>query len=82
MTPLQALQAATINSAEILGWEQRFGSIEVGKQADIVALDGNPLADIKAVYAVDTVVKAGRVYKVEDLKNNIRNMISAGTSRR
>ena len=72
MTPLQALRTATINSAEILGWEQRYGSIEIGKQADIVALDGNPLADIKAVYDVDTVVQAGRVYNIEELKNDLR----------
>ena len=82
MTPLQALRAATINSAEILGWEDRFGSIEIGKQADIVALDGNPLADIKAVYNIDTVVKAGRVYRIEELKNGMRAGPSAEGSAR
>ena len=73
MTPLQALRTATINSAEILGWEKRFGSIEIGKQADIVAIGGNPLMEIKEVYNVDTVIKAGRVYVVEELKDEMRN---------
>ena len=72
MTPLQALRTATINSAEILGWDDRFGSIEIGKQADIVAIDGNPLKDIRSVYNVETVVKGGRVYQVEELKNSLR----------
>ena len=72
MTPLEALRAATIVSAEILGWQERFGSIEVGKQADIVVIDGNPLVDITAVSNIDTVLKAGRVYRIADLKNELR----------
>jgi len=78
MTPLQALRTATINSAEILGWEDRFGSIEIGKQADIVALDENPLANIKAVYGIDTVVKGGHVYRIDELKNELRSSAAAG----
>ncbi len=72
MTPLQALRTATITAAEILGWPEQFGSIEVGKQADIVAIDGNPLADITAVYNIHTVVQAGRVHPIEELKNELR----------
>lgn len=72
MTPLEALRTATIGSAEILGWQDRFGSIEVGKQADIVVLNGNPLLDIKQVGAIDTVVQAGSVYKINDLKNELK----------
>ena len=72
MTPLQALRSATITSAEILGWEERFGSIEVGKQADIVVIDGNPLVDITAVSNIDIVVQAGRVYRITELKNELR----------
>ena len=41
-------------------------------QADIVAIDGNPLTDIRSVYNVETVVKGGRVYQVEELKNSLR----------
>ena len=73
MTPLEALRAATIVPAEILGWQERFGSIEVGKQADIVVIDGNPLTDITAVSDIDTVIKAGRVYRIGELKNALRS---------
>lgn len=67
MTPLQALRTATTNAAKILGWENRFGSIEIGKQADIVALNANPLADIESVGDIHTIVKAGEVFPVSDL---------------
>jgi imidazolonepropionase-like amidohydrolase len=72
MTPLEALRSATLVSAEILGWQDRFGSIEIGKQADIVVLNGNPLADIKAVGNIDSVMQAGRVYKISDLTAELR----------
>lgn len=77
MTPLQALRAATIDSAKILGWQDRLGSIEVGKQADIVAIGGNPLADITAVSEIHTVIKAGRAYPIDDLRNQLRNASKA-----
>ena len=63
MTPLQALQAATINGAELLKWSDRIGTIEAGKFADIIALDGNPLEDIKAVEKVVFVMKDGTTIK-------------------
>ena len=72
MTPLEALRTATIGAAEILGWQDRFGSIEIGKQADIVVVNGNPLADIRNVGNIDTVVQAGRVYKISDLKAELK----------
>ncbi len=72
MTPLEALRSATLVSAEILGWQDRFGSIEIGKQADIVVLNGNPLADIKAVGNIDSVMQAGRVYRISDLTAELR----------
>jgi hypothetical protein len=72
MTPLEALRTATIMSAEILGWEKRFGSIEIGKQADIVVIDGNPLMDIDNISNIDTVVKAGKVYRISDLEARLR----------
>jgi len=73
MTPLQALRAATIVAAEVLGWENRFGSIEIGKQADIVAIGGNPLTDITAVSDMSLVIQAGRVYNVEELMADLRS---------
>lgn len=46
LTPLQAIQAATVNDADLLGWSDRVGTIEPGKWADMVAVDGDPLADV------------------------------------
>ena len=62
MAPEQALVAATTNSAALLGLDD-LGAIAVGKEGTLIALDGNPLADITAVQRVRAVVKAGQVYK-------------------
>ena len=63
MTPLQAIQAATIGNAELFGRSEMIGSIEVGKFADIVAVTGNPLEDVSELESVDFVMKDGQVYK-------------------
>jgi len=63
MTPLAALQAATINGAELQGRSNEIGAIEPGKFADIVAVDGDPLADITVMEKVVFVMKGGEVYK-------------------
>jgi len=63
MTPLQALQAATVNGAELQGRSNEIGTIEPGKFADIVAVEGDPLADIAAMEKVVFVMKGGEVYK-------------------
>jgi imidazolonepropionase-like amidohydrolase len=65
MTPMQAIQAATINAAELLGWKDRVGSIEVGKFADIIAVRKNPLSDVSALEHVDFVMKGGTIIKDE-----------------
>jgi imidazolonepropionase-like amidohydrolase len=67
MTPMQAIQTATISAAQLLGWNDRLGTIEPGKIADIVAVAGDPLADIKELQNVQFVMKQGVVYK-NDLK--------------
>ncbi|WP_033073396.1 Xaa-Pro dipeptidase [Sphingopyxis sp. MWB1] len=59
MTPIQAIQAATRNAAEALGRERDLGAIAVGRYADIIAVDGDPLANIRALENVDAVVKGG-----------------------
>ena len=63
MSPLQALQAATINSAQLLGQRENLGSISAGKLADIVAVPGNPLEDISVMENVLFVMKDGEVFK-------------------
>jgi imidazolonepropionase-like amidohydrolase len=63
LTPLQAIQAATINDADLLGWSDKAGTIEPGKWADIVAVDGDPLADVTTLERVKFVMKGGDVVK-------------------
>ncbi len=63
MTPAQAIQSATTLTAELLGWEDRVGQIAPGMFADIIAVNGNPLADISELEDVDFVMKGGIVYK-------------------
>ena len=63
MTPMQALVAGTSNGAKLLGWENRIGSLAAGKLADIVAVPGDPLADIHVTERPVFVMKNGVVYK-------------------
>jgi len=63
MTPMQAIETATRNAADLLDMSDRVGTIETGKLADIVAVPGNPLNDITAMQRVGFVMKDGRIYK-------------------
>lgn len=63
MTPMDAIKSATISAADLLGEKDKLGSIEAGKLADIVAVDGDPLKDSKAFGKVVFVMKDGMVYK-------------------
>jgi imidazolonepropionase-like amidohydrolase len=63
MPPLEVLRAATVNSAMLLGWGDRIGAIEAGKLADIIAVDGDPLKDVKDLQRVRFVMKGGEVIK-------------------
>jgi imidazolonepropionase-like amidohydrolase len=60
MTPLEAIQAASRNAAQALGREKDVGAIAVGRYADIIAVDGDPLADVRELETVDAVVKSGK----------------------
>ena len=63
LTPLEAIRAATINAADLMGWQDRVGAIEPGKFADLIAVDGNPLVDISVLQNVKFVMKGGAVIK-------------------
>ena len=60
------LLATTLHGADLLGRADDFGSLEVGKRADLVAMRANPLSDIKAVDALDFVMKEGVAYRDDD----------------
>ena len=66
MTPMQAIQSATVNAADLIGHSELFGSIAAGKSADIIAVNGDPLADIRELEHVHFVMKEGTVYKQGD----------------
>jgi imidazolonepropionase-like amidohydrolase len=63
MSPLEVLRAGTVNGAKLLGWEGQIGALHGGYLADVVAVAGDPLADISALQKVDFVMKGGVVYK-------------------
>ena len=63
MTPTQAIRSATVTASELLGMQERIGTIETGKLADIVAVSGDPLKDITVLEKVDFVMKGGVVYR-------------------
>jgi imidazolonepropionase-like amidohydrolase len=63
MTPLEAIQTATVNAADLMGWTDRTGSLDAGKWADVIAVDGDPLKDVKLLQDVKFVMKGGVVYK-------------------
>lgn len=65
MTPVQAIQSATSLTADLLGWEDQVGEIAPGMYADIIAVDGDPLADISELEDVNFVMKGGVVYKAQ-----------------
>jgi len=65
MTPMQAIQSATSKAADLLGRSNLLGSLQPGKYADIIAVSGNPLEDIRVLENVKFVMKEGKIYKQE-----------------
>lgn len=66
MSPAEAIAAATLNASQLLGLESEIGSLEMGKQADLIVVNGNPLEDVRVLKRVGAVVRAGRVYRPAD----------------
>jgi imidazolonepropionase-like amidohydrolase len=63
MTPLAAIQSATVNAADLLGWSDRVGVLEPGHYADLIAIDGNPIANVRLLENVKFVMKGGHIYR-------------------
>jgi imidazolonepropionase-like amidohydrolase len=63
MTPMQAIQAATVTSAELLGWSKDVGALSPGHYADMVAVAADPLADVSALESIDHVMKGGEIVR-------------------
>jgi len=63
LTPAQAIQAATVNAADLLGWSDRIGTIEPGRYADIIAVTGDPLMDVTELERVRFVMKGGVIVR-------------------
>src|SRR5262249_29458840 len=63
MTPMQAIQSATINAADLIGWPDRVGAIEPGHYADIIGISGDPTTNVTALQKIDFVMKGGKIVK-------------------
>ncbi|MGO4751059.1 amidohydrolase family protein, partial [Streptomyces sp. 2MCAF27] len=77
-TPHQALRSATAEGARALGMSTRMGTLEPGKLADLVLVEGDPLSDIRAAAAVRSVVLGGVVHSVDDLVSGKSSGAAAG----
>ncbi|MES2390214.1 MAG: amidohydrolase family protein [Acidobacteriota bacterium] len=80
MTPIAALQTATLNAADLMGWTAKTGSLEAGKWADIIAVQGDPLADIKLLQHIAFVMKAGIIYKNEAQPTGVDKLVATAPS--
>jgi imidazolonepropionase-like amidohydrolase len=77
LSPLRVLQMATLDAAEFLGTTATMGTVQVGKNADLVLLDGDPTADVKHMHHISGVVRAGRYYSATDLDQIKRRVAEA-----
>jgi len=71
MTPLEAIQAATIVPARVMRLDQEVGSIEAGKRADVIVLDANPLENVSNIRTIRYVVTQGRLFESAKLWQSV-----------
>ena len=69
LTAVRAIQSGTMINAEVLGWQDQIGSIDKGKYADLIAVSGDPLADITELQRVKFVMKGGKIIRNEVAQN-------------
>ncbi len=81
MTPLAAIQTGTLNAADQMGWTDKVGSLDPGKWADVIAVKGDPLADVKTLQHVPFVMKAGVIYKDEAQPTVVDKLIASAPPR-
>ena len=77
MTPLAAIQTGTVNAADLMGWTDKVGSLEAGKWADVIAVQGDPLADVRILEHVPFVMKSGVIYKDEAQPGVVDKLVAA-----
>jgi imidazolonepropionase-like amidohydrolase len=80
MTPLAAIQTGTLNAADLMGWTDKVGSLDAGKWADIIAVQGDPLADVRILQHVPFVMKSGVIYKDEAQPTVVDKLIASTPS--
>jgi len=68
MTPIEGIRTGTLNAADLMGWSDKVGSIAVGKWADLIAVEGDPLKDVTVLQHVQFVMKSGVIYKDQTVK--------------
>ena len=71
----QAVQISTLNRARYLGWQKELGSLDVGKRADIIVVDGNPLKNIGTIHNVEWVFKDGVGYDSKALLASVKGLV-------
>jgi imidazolonepropionase-like amidohydrolase len=70
-TPMEAIQAATLVPARVMGLEKEVGTVEAGKRADIIVIDGDPLADIRNTRNVEFTIAKGKMYNSSELWRSV-----------
>ncbi len=80
MSPLAAIQTGTVNAADLMGWSDKVGSLEAGKWADIIAIQGDPLSDVKLLQHVPFVMRSGIVFKDEAHPGAVDKLVAAAAT--